>query len=279
MRTTPPALDKKPVSSPAAAAKAGDRRQRVQSVETGMAVLKGLSRLGGSASLTVLSQTIGENTAKVHRYLASLIVEGLVVQNPNTQHYHLGPEAVRIGVAALRQSDPVRLGEPLLAALRSELGVTCFIAIMGNMGPTVMRIEEPVAPVTINVRAGSVLPILWSATGRAFLGFSEDPSVVRSAEKEWQLASADQRALLGPDDPLQRLRRQVHEQGCATVHDAMLAGISAIAAPVFDAHGHLAAVLTALGSTAALDLRPGGRICPPVLKAAAQIGRAMGHTP
>ena len=83
----------------------GKRRQRVQSAETGMTILKALARLGGAASLTAIAAEAGENAAKVHRYLSSLTSEGLVAQHPSTQHYHLGPEAVRIGLAALRQCD------------------------------------------------------------------------------------------------------------------------------------------------------------------------------
>ena len=79
------------------------RRQRVQSAETGMTILKALARLGGAASLTAIAAECGESAAKVHRYLSSLTSEGLVAQHPATQHYHLGPEAVRIGLAALRQ--------------------------------------------------------------------------------------------------------------------------------------------------------------------------------
>ena len=132
----------------------GKRRQRVQSAETGMTILKALARLGGAASLTAIAAEAGENAAKVHRYLSSLTSEGLVAQHPATQHYHLGPEAVRIGLAALRQCDPVRMGESALLRLRESLRVTCFIAVMGNMGPTVMRMEEPSLPVTVNIRPG-----------------------------------------------------------------------------------------------------------------------------
>ena len=252
------------------------RRRRVQSVETGAAVLKSLSRLGGLASLTAIAEAVGEPSAKVHRYLASLLREGLVAQNPANQHYYLGPESIWLGIAALRQCDPVRLGENVLVRLREELEVTCFIAVMGNLGPTVMRIEEPVAPVTINVRAGSVLPVLWSATGRAFLGFSDDASVLRRAQAEWTAATPEQRALLAGRNTLETLRREVHQHGYAMVKDSLLAGISAVSAPIVDATGKSIAVLTALGATAGFDTRPGGRICPRVVRDAALISSTMG---
>lgn len=258
-------------------APATDRRQRVQSAEMGMVVLKALATLGGSASLTAVSQAVGESTAKVHRYLASLLQQGLVAQHPATQHYQLGPESIRIGLAALRQCDPIRLGEPALLRLRETLEVTCFLAVMGNRGPTVLRIEEPPLPVTVNIRAGSVLPVIWSATGRAFLGFSEDGEVRRQAEDEYARASAGQQALLAGPQPVQRLQRQVREQGCAIVNDTLLQGISAVAAPIFDARGQVAAVLTALGASSGFDARPGGRVCPAVVAEAGAISAQMGH--
>lgn len=227
---------------------AADRRQRVQSVETGMLVLKALSQLGGAASLTTLSAAVGEHSAKVHRYLASLVMQGLVAQSPATQHYHLGPEAVLIGMAALRQCDPVRLGEQFLVGLREDLELTSFIAVMGNRGPTVMRIEEPVAPVTINVRAGSVLSVLWSASGRAFLGFSDDPSVRHQAEADLAVTASKKKDLFIRNGGINALCQKIRAQGFAEVEDTFLAGISAVSAPIFDATGKPIAVLTALGA-------------------------------
>lgn len=254
------------------------RRQRVQSAETGMTILKALARLGGAASLTAIAAESAESAAKVHRYLSSLASEGLVAQHPATQHYHLGPEAVRIGLAALRQCDPVRLGEAALLRLRESLQVTCFIAVMGNMGPTVMRMEEPSLPVTVNIRPGSVLPVVWSASGQAFLAFSDDAQLHAQAEAEFAAASAEQRSLMAGPDPLAVLCQQVRAQGCAIVRDTLLAGISAIAAPIHDARGHVVAVLTALGASNGFDTRPGGKVCPSVVQEARGISAAMGFT-
>lgn len=268
-----------PTSASAPADTSIKRRQRVQSAETGMTILKALARLGGAASLTGIAAECGESAAKVHRYLSSLTSEGLVAQHPATQHYHLGPEAVRIGLAALRQCDPVRMGEAALLRLRESLQVTCFIAVMGNLGPTVMRMEEPSLPVTVNIRPGSVLPLVWSASGQAFLAFSGDADLRSRAEVELAAATPEQRALLGGADPVQALCQRVREQGCATVHDTLLAGISAIAAPIFDARGHVVAVLTSLGASNGFDARPDGKVAPSVVQEALGISAAMGFSP
>jgi DNA-binding IclR family transcriptional regulator len=256
----------------------GQRRQRVQSAEMGMGVLKALARLGGAASLTAVAAEVGESTAKVHRYMASLSQEGLVAQDPATQHYYLGREAIQIGLAALRQSDPIRLGEPALIRLREELKVTCFIAVMGNKGPTVLRFEEPGLPVTINVRVGSVMPILWSATGQVFLSYMDDLALVALAEEEFVNGSKDQRASLQGKSPIEQLRKKVRKSGCAVINDTMLRGISAVAAPIFDYTGRVTAVLTALGATGGFDASADGVIASHVIRQASDISAALGFS-
>jgi DNA-binding IclR family transcriptional regulator len=255
-----------------------ERRQRVQSAEMGMGILKALARLGGSASLTAVAAEVLESTAKVHRYMASLIQEGLVAQDPLTQRYYLGHEAIQIGLAAMRQCDPIRLGESALVRLQEELGVTCFLAIMGNKGPTILRFEEPGLPVTINVRAGSVLPLLWSATGRIFVSFVDDGQIREQIKTELSSATIDQRASLNDDEAIERLRQETRTHQCAVVQDTLLRGISAVAAPIFDHKGRVSAVLTALGATSGFNPAAGGTIANHVIHEALVISEALGFT-
>lgn len=263
---------KNAVSSPAPE----PRRRRVQSAEMGMGILKALAGLGGAASLTAVAQAVGESTAKVHRYMSSLVEQGLVAQDAASQRYFLGQAAIHIGLAALRQCDPIRAGEPALARLCGELGVTCFIAVMGNQGPTILRIDEPGLPVVVNVRAGSVLPLLWSATGQAFLAFADGAALQQQALQEWKLATPAQRAQLPEKTHIPALRERVRLQACASVRDLLSPGISAVAAPIRQHSGQVAAVLTALGATGGFDPAPEGRIALRVRQEAEAISAALG---
>ena len=268
-------IRKRPAPAPAQSV-AEPRRRRVQSAEMGMGILKSLAALGGAASLTAVAQAVGESTAKVHRYMASLVEQGLVAQDAATQRYFLGQAAIHIGLAALRQCDPIRAGEPALARIQSELGVTCFIAVMGNQGPTILRIEEPALPVVVNVRAGSVLPLLWSATGQVFLALGAGTALPAQARQEWALATPRQRAVLPEPAAIDALCQQVRVQGFASVQDLLLPGISAAAAPLLRHDGAVVGALTALGATGGFDARPGGdavgRLCAAAASVSAQLG-------
>ena len=252
------------------------RRQRVQAAETGLAVLKGLGQLGGRASLTTLAGHVGESPAKVHRYLVSLLQAGFALQDEGSGHYQLGPEAIQLGLAAMRQCDPIRLAEPALRRLRQDLAVTCFIAVMGNKGPTIVRFEEPGLPVTVNVRVGSVLSLLWSATGRLFLGLGGDASLLALARQELAETAADARAQLDAADPIGCLQRAVQALQLACVRDTYLRGISAVAAPLYDHSGLLVGALTALGASGGFDPAEDGAIANALRREAQAVSALLG---
>lgn len=255
-----------------------ERRQRVQSAETGMAVLKGLAAIGGNASLTSLSAHVGENPAKVHRYLVSLMQEGLVDQDALSQRYVLGPELIQIGLAAMRQAEPIRLAEPALVRLCEAFEITCFVAVMGNKGPTIMRFEEPGLPVTVNVRAGSVMSLLWSATGRVFLGLLDEVRVRVMAEEELASATAHKKSLLPSGNPIEALKKEIQALHCAVVRDTYLPGISAVSAPIHDFTGRVCAAITALGASGGFDPSIDGAIGLAVRREAFETSRRLGYS-
>jgi len=254
-----------------------DRRQRVQAATTGMVLLKALARLGGRASLTTLARHVDENPAKVHRYLISMMEEGLVDQDPLSLQYFLAAEAIQIGLAAMRLADPLRIAEPALVRLRQTLEMTCFIAVMGNKGPTIVRFEEPGLPVTLNVRVGSVLPLLWSATGRVFLSYLDDTRVEKMAAQELAATPPHQRAALDPDHPIRTLQQGIRQAGMAVVRDTNLQGISAIALPIFDFSDRLAAVLTVLGASGSFEADTSGPVAQALLAESRNISQSLGH--
>ncbi|MGH8812210.1 MAG: IclR family transcriptional regulator [Advenella sp.] len=259
-------------------ARSRERRQSVQAADTVVAVLKGLASLGGGASLTSLAAHLDENPAKVHRYLVSLIDGGLVTQNANTQQYTLGLESMLIGLAAMRQADPIRIAEPALIHLREHLGITSFIAVMGNKGPTIVRMEEPSLPVTVNVRVGSVLSFLWSATGRVFLGLHDEPAVRTLARQEFDTLGETQDPPAPFDTLVMQLQDEINRFECVCVRDTNLKGISAVAAPVFNYAGQLTAVLTALGASGGFDTSLNGPIAVCVRQQAQRISQQLGYS-
>ena len=122
-------------------------RLGINSLETGLRLARALGELGGAQALKDLAAAAGMPPAKAHRYLVSLIRGGLAEQERESGRYRLGPLALELGMAALRNVDVLHLGGEVITDLRNEIDETVLLAIWGNMGPVVARWEESSRPV------------------------------------------------------------------------------------------------------------------------------------
>lgn len=210
----------------------------VQSVEIGLRVLAVLAEAYRPLMLRDIAKALKMPPAKVHRYLVSLTRAGMVEQAGTGGRYGLGPLALGVGLAALNQLDVVRIAGAAIADLRDSTDQTALLAIWGAAGPTVVRWEECRRPVAVNVRVGSVLGLLDSASGLVFAAFlPRDLTEERLAEE------------MDGHDPkeVEAQLAEVRARGMALVRGNQLASINAMSAPVFDHRCHLAAVITILG--------------------------------
>lgn len=228
-------------SSPLAPA-TGARQQKVQAAEVGTGILKGLAELAPSTSLSKLAEHVGMPAAKVHRYLQALIASGFAEQDPRNNHYALGREALLVGLAALGRLDVLKIASPHLEQLRETLNETCFLAVWGNKGPTVVHVEQSIGAVTLVTRVGSVLPLLMSSTGMVFNSYLADAET--AALRAQESLTADPALLEQLPAQVARIRRT----GLNHIHGLLMPGVNAVSAPLF-ATGHvLAGVITVVGA-------------------------------
>ncbi|MCB1998806.1 MAG: hypothetical protein KDG57_23510, partial [Rhodoferax sp.] len=78
------------------------------------------------------------------------------------------------------------------------------------------------------------------------------------------------------DAAFERELAAVRDAGIATANDGVVAGVSALAAPVFDAGNRLVLSLTAIGPSASFDVRPDGPPAQALKAAAAELSRQLG---
>jgi len=278
-------------ASPGATASArhspAPQRAGIQSLEVGFTLLEVLSTSAGALMLRDLAAAAGMSAAKAHRYLVSFQRLELVVQDPATTLYDLGPAALKLGLASLSRLDSVKLARQRLQPLMAQTGQTLALAVWGNQGPTLVHWEESPRAVTVNLRLGDVMPLLSSATGLCFTAFSSPRLLATGAKPRGRLALllkdelARNQKLARQDVPttmagLAEVLEEVRRRGMARAVNTLLPGVAGFCAPVFDADGHLALGMVALGSLATFDADWDGAVAKPLAAAARQLSRDLG---
>ena len=265
------------------------QRAGIQSVEVGFSLLEALSSSPGPLMLRDLAAAAGMSAAKAHRYLVSFQRLTLVVQDEATTRYDLGPAALKLGLASLSRLDSVKLARQRMPRLMVQTGQTLALAVWGNQGPTLVHWEESPQSVTVNLRLGDVMPLLSSATGLCFTAFLSSRLPVAKAKPQGRLALlvrdelARNQKLARKDVPatmaeLNALLEDVRRRGMARAVNTLLPGVAGFCAPVFDADGHLALGIVALGSLATFDPDWDGAVARPLAAAARQLSDDLGFT-
>jgi DNA-binding IclR family transcriptional regulator len=268
---------------PPAVEESAEREQRgIQSVEVGGQLLLALAHSGRPMPLKDLAREAGMSPAKAHPYLVSFGKLGLIAQDEGSGRYGLGPLALQLGLISLQQFDPVKLATPLLRELANELGHTIAIAVWGDRGATIVRIEEAPSAVHVNMRHGTVMSLRGTASGMLFAAHLAHDRVLAALADE-QAAALRQQGLAVParlkpqvDAALEAEWADIRRRGVSRVNGGVVPGVSAMAAPVFDEAGEIVLSLTAIGPTAIFDASLDGAVASALRRSAKALSARLG---
>jgi DNA-binding IclR family transcriptional regulator len=254
-------------------------RRGIQSVEVGGELLRVLAEAEGAMMLKDLAAAAGMTPAKAHPYLVSFRKLGLVEQDPLTGRYQLGPFALRMGLAALHALNPVRVANEVAAQLADAVGQNVAIAVWGNQGATIVDVEECQRAIHVNMRPGTVMGLLTTATGRIFATYLPPRLIEPLIERELQRLAAGRQKLQISRQFIEAQRAEIRQHAMARTVGHPIPGINAFSAPVFDHNGHLALALTVLGPESTFDPAWDGPLAQAVRHAAQEITGRVGGDP
>lgn len=256
-------------SSSSCGVQMASRREGIQSVGTGLRVLRQLAAMDGPVALGALARACDLSAPQTHRYLVSLIEAGMARQSPVDGKYDLGPGALELGLGALSRVDAFREADMALSRFRDETGCTVQLAALGPSGPVIVRWFTGTPPVVTALAVGSRLPLLRSATGHVFLAFRDRVETARLVDEE--------RAAIGETAPVDvdRLAVSVRDAGYSSVSEILIPGLRASAVPILDLQGQAVLVATLLASADG-DAAADARAREGLLAVCREISRALG---
>jgi len=253
-------------------------RNGLKSVEVAGTILRAMIQAHGPAKLSELSRATGMPTAKLRRYLISMIHIGIASQSPVTGMYDLGPLSMEIGLQSFSRFDILKHADQMLDEIVSACGETAAIGQLGKEGPRFVRVNEPIHSWAYTLPPSHVCSLTYSATGLMFCAFS-DPETVRD-----NIASElSQSQLTGrPNAPhdaadLHRWLQPILDRGYSVLEDGGKGGSAAISVPIMNAEGQVAFALTVFAHVGRLNLEPDGPFINMVVTKARSLSAELGY--
>lgn len=244
---------------------------RVQSVERGIDLLAALSE--GPHNLTDIAMLTGLSKGTAFRLLASLSYRDLVVKDPSTSLYTLGPgtlhllQGVMTGLGAFAS-----VGRPALLRLweQSQETITLHVRLVNER----VCIDEIPSPQSLRYTAtiGSSAPLFVGSTGKILLAAIDDPAERQRVIDSLPIVPLTEHTILDR----QALRREVDRArrlGWAISAGERVVGAAAVSVPV--AGWGTVASLSVLGPSARLSRRVLMNLVPSLRATAREVEAAL----
>lgn len=239
----------------------------IQSLETGLGILKEIARADMPLSITEISERCSMPKSKLHRYLTSLYRSGFLKRDVDLR-YSLGTELYSIGLKSLNNLDIRNQARPALIRLREQLNETIALSVWTEAGPHYLHWEESLRAVNIGIRVGSQVSALKSAGGLIFLAYLPKEETEHVLLEELSEYGADRKHV---EENLSIVR----EKGYAVTEGSLLPGILSIGCPVFDRSGTVVAAVTVVGIVGFLDASDNSQVVTKLKQACSALSKAI----
>lgn len=240
-------------------------RSTIGSLERGVEVLLLFTRAGGDLGVTEIAGHLDIPKAAVHRILTTLRASGLIDFDPGTRRYALGPAALALGNAYLARIDLREFALEPMRRLVERTNETATLSIRSGSARIYLNQITPDREVKMTVPLAQPFPLHVGGSSKVFLAFAP------AAEREGYLA-----ALTDVDTTaLRQDLAQIAQRGYAVSFGERQEGAGSVAAPVFNADGSLAGVMSVCGPVE--RFRPMvGQVSALLLMETAELSRRLG---
>jgi IclR family transcriptional regulator, pca regulon regulatory protein len=255
---------------------ASERKQSLQSLERGMAVIQIFSRERPALTLSDVARLTGTTRATARRILLTLEKLGHV--RSDGRLFSLTPRVLTLGWAYLSSLNLWEVAQPLMEELVEETRESCSAATL-DLPDIVYVARVPTRRImTISLGVGSRLPAHATAMGRVLLA-DLPPDDLDGFLAATPLERYTDRTVTD-EDALRAEVTKVREQGWAFVDQELEIGLRSIAVPM---RGHGGRVMAALNTSAAVPRVSieefHERFLPALLQTAAGISDGLRRSP
>src|SRR5262249_8570652 len=213
------------------------------SVKRAIRLLKVFTPGQPERSIGELARETGLDKSIVTRLMATMAQEGVVVQDPGSRRYQIGPELFAVGNMFVPHLTYARVCQHHLRELAMRCGHSCAIGIVSGRDVLFVAAADgpPIYTVGVAMNVGSRRSLHIGATGKMLLAGMPD-SEVRLLLGEGALEVRTPYTPATADILIEDLH-EIQRRGYATNREESLLGSGGVAAPIRDKHGATVAAL------------------------------------
>jgi DNA-binding IclR family transcriptional regulator len=239
--------------------------RHVAAVAKAIGLLDALAEAGEPLGTNELARRTGVNPSSVSRLLATLTAGGLIQHVPATGRYQLGPRLLYLASATLAQFELRDLAQPHLRALSEVTGETATLSLPGETEAITLDFVQSPSSVQSVARVGRPSVAHATAVGKVFLAWG-------GRLPDGPLPRYTDRTIVDPD----RVAKEadtVRRRGVAFAFAEREPDLHAIAVPVLDHRGELAAILGVQGPSSRFTRRAMRAALEPLQEHAAKLAQ------
>jgi len=249
------------------------RREYVQSIARGFAVIKAFSGQADSLTIAGVAQRTGLSRAASRRFLLTLKALGYVASDAGA--FRLTPRVLDLGFTFLSTMKLPDVAQPVMEEVVSTVHESCSISVLDGVDVVYVARVPAKRIMSISLAVGTRLAAYPTSMGRVLLAALEPESLDRYFTSV-TLRPLTSRTITNVSK-LRSILEQVREQGWALVDQEMELGIRSVAAPIHDRSGKPIAAINISSHASRVNLKDMRvRHLPLVLQAAARISQMLG---
>jgi len=243
----------------------------VQSVDRALTILEVLARVG-EAGVTEIAGELGVHKSTAFRLVTTLEAHRLVEQTTERGRYRLGVGVLRLAGATTARLDLVQEARPLCRQLAADTGETVNIAVLSESSALYLDQVAGSSALQPHNWVGQHIPLHATSNGKVLLSGLDDAQVkaLLGTLSRYTATTITKKGRLREELAL------VREQGYAVAVDELEEGLTAVAAPIRNAHGDVVASMSVSGPTFRLPEERVGDVVRLLVEAAAEVSHRLG---
>lgn len=243
---------KRPAARVPAPAAQAEEPATGSSAERSLRLLALLANEGRALSLADLAAQLSLPKGTAHRICTQLLATGFLARDVDERMFSVGPALRQLAFDTLNHGVVRGLRHEVLSELVRQVGETCNFTTLDGVQVLYLDRVEAQWPLRLTLDVGSHVPLHCTASGKLFLAQMEKKE--RDAVIG-QITLARMTANTITDAA--RLRAEcesIARQGYSTDREEFIAGLVAVAVPVFDAAGKQRAAIAVHAPTARMTM-------------------------